>query len=78
MGYLLLPVNLPDFVNILNARRQPSMYTKYFILNNSSQSQKIKYFGAILPDIKTAILLETLFIEPVGLGDLPAFMVASD
>lgn len=53
------------------------MHTKYLIIDQSSQGQVIEYLSTVFPDIQRAVLPETLVVEAVDLGDLSAFVVAS-
>jgi len=53
------------------------MHTKYLIIDQSSQGQVIEYLSTVFPDIQRTVFPETLVVEAVDLGDLPAFVVAS-
>ena len=48
------------------------------VFDESCKSEVVKDFSAILPDIETAVLLQTFIIETIDLGNLSTFVVASD
>lgn len=54
------------------------MYAKHSAVDDSTQSEIIKYFAAPPPHIAASILALTLVIKSVHLCDLPRFMVPSN
>jgi hypothetical protein len=62
----------------VDGRRQPTMHTEYFFVNQSGQAQVIKYFCAISPHVDGAILPQAFIIEPIYLSDLSAFVVPAN
>ena len=54
------------------------MHAENLLIHDSCQRKEVHYFGAISPNIHTAILAQTLVIESVHLRDLARFVIASD
>lgn len=54
------------------------MYCKDLIINDGSQAHVVKDLTAVPPNRSTPKLAYTLIVKPVYLGDLSAFVVASD
>lgn len=54
------------------------MDTKDPVVNNGRETQVVKDFAAVSPDIGRAKLLKALVIESVYFGDLSRLVVASD
>ena len=54
------------------------MHTKYFVINNSSESKVVEYIGAVSPNIDRPIFPEAFVIEAIDLSNLSAFMITYD
>ena len=54
------------------------MHTKYLIINNRRQRQKVKNLCTIAPNVDRAIFSEALIIESINLSDLSTFVVSSN
>lgn len=77
-GHFLYPIKLPNIIQRLDIRRQPSMGPKYLSLHNRSKRQVIKQLSEHLPHIVIFILAHALIIEPVILGNASGLMVAPE
>ena len=55
-----------------------SMDTKYIIINDDTQRQKIKHIRKIMPDIRISIFPITFRIEPITLGNPSTFMIPTN
>ena len=75
---LLLPVDGPDLVEGLDAGTEAAVNTEDLAVNDGREGEIVEYLGAVSPDCDAAVLPQTLVIEPVHLGDLPALVVAPD
>ena len=53
------------------------MQTEYLLINDCTQPQIVKDFGAILPRLSIAILLHNLVIKPILLTNSATFVIAS-
>jgi len=54
-----------------------SVHTKYLVINNNTQSEKVKHVCEIVPDIGIAIFPRTFGVKAIGLGDAARLVVAS-
>lgn len=63
---------------VVDGRTESTMDTEDLVVNDSSKWQVIEDVCAISPNIEWPIFPETFVVEPINLGDLSAFMVASD
>ena len=65
-------------VDRLQIRAESSMDTKYTAVNDRTESQIIKYFATVAPDVCWTILALTLVIETVDLSDLSGLVITTD
>lgn len=54
------------------------MHAEDATINHSAQSQVVKHVAAVAPHIHRAIFPEAFVVKPVYLGNLPAFVVATN
>lgn len=71
MWNLNSPVNCPNLVNGFDFRTETTMDTQHFAVDNGSQWQIIKYFCAVFPWIRVAVLPVDFVVETIDLRDLP-------
>jgi len=77
VGHLLHAVQLPDLVQSVDARRQPSMQTEDLAFDDSGEGEVVEEFGELLPDVGVAVLAQALVVESIHLSNLPALVVPS-
>lgn len=70
--------NDTDLINGANLRTQTTMNTENLAINDSSKDEEVEDLAARLPDRGIAVLLLTLFVETVDLGDLAGLVVSTD
>lgn len=63
-------VQSSDVVKSVDAWGQPSVQAEYLVVDKCSQGQVIEEIREIFPDIRIAVLSETLVVESVYLGNL--------
>ena len=51
MGHLLLPVDGSYLVQGVNRRTQSSMYTEYFVVDDSCKGKVVEDVRAVSPDV---------------------------
>ena len=77
MGYFLLPINGPDFVDgVVDSRAEPTMHAEDRVINDGSQREVVENISAVPPDVEGTVFSEALVIEAVNLSDLSAFVVS--
>ena len=54
------------------------MDAKHSTVNNGAEGHEVEDLATCFPDGGITVLLNTLFVETVDLGDLTGFMVSSD
>ena len=59
------------FANIIH------IYKTYLPIDQCSQGKIVEEISEILPYIRVSVLAQTLIIEPINLGNLPALMISS-
>lgn len=77
MGNLYPPVDSAYLIDSLDLWRKSTVNTKHLSIDDCSERQVIEYFCAVFPGVGVAILAIDFIEESVHLGDLAAFMVAS-
>ena len=77
LGYFLSSINISDLIYSFNFGRKTTMQTEYLLINDCTQPQIVKDFGAILPRLSIAILLHNLVIKPILLTNSATFVIAS-
>lgn len=75
MRYLLNPIQRPDIVEGVDARRKTSVETKYLVVDQGGQRKIVEKVGEELPNVRIAIFSKTLIIKAINLGDLSRLMV---
>lgn len=75
MRYLLNPIQRPDIVKGVDARRKTSVETKYLVVDQGGQRKIVEKVGEELPNVRIAIFSKTLIIKAINLGDLSRLMV---
>lgn len=50
----------------------------HLAINNGREAEVVKNLSAIAPHSDRAIFSQALIIKPIDLGDLPAFVIATD
>lgn len=70
MRHLLYPIQSPDVVERVNARRQPTVQTENLVVDQSGERKVIEEVGEVFPDVRIAILAQALVVEAVNLGNL--------
>ena len=78
MRNLLFPINRPYFIESVDGRTETPMHTKYFVINNSSESKVVKYIGAVSPNVEISVFPQASVIEAIDLSNLSAFMITSN
>lgn len=77
MRNFLKPVQPFDLVHRLDKRRQTTMNSKNFIINDCCNWEVVKNIGKVLPNYGIAILGLTLHVEAIILCDCSGLMIAS-
>lgn len=54
------------------------MHTKYFVVDNCTESKTIKNFGAASPHVEAAVLPDALVVESVDLSDDSGLVIAPE
>ena len=75
VGNFLLAINDPNLIQCIDRWRQSSVYRKDLVFNDGRQTQIIKDFRTIPPDVDRSVFAQTLVVESVDLRDLPTFVV---
>jgi len=78
VGNLLSSGNNADLINGANLRAQATVHTEYSAVDNGGQDKEVKDLTAGLPNGGVAVLLLTLLIESIDLGDLARLVVATN
>lgn len=71
VGDLLCSRDDSDLVDGSYLGTQTTVHAEYSAVDDGGQHQEVKYLAACLPDRRVAVLLLTLLVEAVDLGDLP-------
>ncbi len=66
-----------DLIDGTDLRTQTTMNTENFTINNGSKNKEIEDLAARFPNRSIAILLLTLLVETINLGDLTGLVVTS-
>ena len=74
----LKSVQGPDVVQTGHTGWESTMQAEDWVLHHRRQGEEVEQVGEESPDLGTAVLPQTLVIEPVHLGDLSALVVSSD
>jgi hypothetical protein len=53
-----------------------SVNTKYLVINDHAQGQKVEHVGKIMPNIRIPIFPRAFGIEPIRLRNTPRLMVS--
>lgn len=75
---LLNAVERPNIVQSVDAGRQTAVQTEDLIIDQGSERQVVEQVCKVFPDIRVAVLAETLVVETVDLGDLAGLVVATE
>lgn len=78
MGDLLRTGNNADLVDGADLRTKTTMDAEKFSIDDGSEDKEVEDMAARLPHGSVAILLLTLLVESVHLGDLTGLMVATN
>mmetsp|Transcript_35739 Transcript_35739/g.87962 ORF Transcript_35739/g.87962 Transcript_35739/m.87962 type:complete len:239 (-) Transcript_35739:313-1029(-) len=74
--HLLRAPQLPDVLQRVQARAQPSVRAEDLVVDGGGQRQVVEHVRDVLPHVGVAVLAQALVVEPVHLGDLAALVVA--
>lgn len=69
--------NDADLVNRADLRTETAMDAKNGTVHNGGENKEVKHLTASLPDGGVAVLLLTLLVETVDLGDLSGLVVSA-
>ena len=61
----------------VDGRRQSSVDTEYFIVDDRREAQVVEYIRAVSPYIHGSILPQTFVIKTIHLGDLARLVISS-
>mmetsp|Transcript_35740 Transcript_35740/g.87966 ORF Transcript_35740/g.87966 Transcript_35740/m.87966 type:complete len:225 (-) Transcript_35740:339-1013(-) len=75
--HLLRAPQLPDVLQRVQARAQPSVRAEDLVVDGGGQRQVVEHVRDVLPHVGVAVLAQALVVEPVHLGDLAALVVAA-
>jgi len=78
VGYFPKAINNFDLIYAMNAWAQPSMHTKYIVVDDYTEREEVKHVGEVMPYVCVAIFPVTFCVETVGLSDAARLVVASD
>lgn len=78
MRNLLSASHDADLIECSDLRRQPTVDTEDFAVDNGCKSEEVKDLTAGLPDAGVAVFGLAFFVKAVHLGDLAGFVVATD
>lgn len=78
MGNFLLSVNHSDLIQSADRRRKSTVHAENLVINDSCQSQVVEDLRAVPPHVDRTVLTEALIVKPINLGNLSAFVVATD
>ena len=78
MRNILDPVDIFNLVELLNFRREASVETEYFVLNDGREREIHKDFSEKLPDRFCAIFSKALIVEPIQSINFSIFMIAPE
>ena len=78
MRNFLYPVQRPNVVQRIDARRQSAVQAEDLIIDEGGKGKEVEQIGKGFPDIGIAILAQALVVEAVDLCDLARFMVAAE
>lgn len=73
-----IQVSVMYLVKRVHRWREATMDTEYFVVYDGREAQIVEDLSAVLPNIDTAILLQTFVVKPVHLGDLTALVITTD
>jgi hypothetical protein len=77
VGNFLEPVERANVVERVDRRTETTMQTEDLIFDQGSKGQVIEQVGKIFPDVRVAVLSQTLVVEAIHLCDLAGFVVAT-
>lgn len=76
--HLLLPINGLDLIQGVDVGGEATVHAEDLLVDDGRQWEEVHNFGAVAPDVYTAILAQTFVVEAVDLRNLPTLMVPSD
>lgn len=77
MRNLLSPRNDADLVNRADLGTKTAVDAKNGTVNDGGENKEVKHLAACLPDRGIAVLLLTLLVETVDLGNLSGLVIAA-
>lgn len=78
MRNLLCTSNNADLVDGADLRRQSTVYTEYFAIDDGCQDQEVKDLATCLPYASVAVFLLAFFVEAIHLRNLTGLVVSAD
>lgn len=78
MWHLLYAIERSDIVQSIDARGETSVKAEYLIVDEGGKGEIIKEIREVFPNIRVAILPETLIVESVDLCNLTRFVIATE
>lgn len=78
MGNFLSALDQANLVKSFDIGRETSMDTENFAFDDSSSTEEIKNFSAVLPGVGVSVLAHALVVVTVDLGDLSGLVVTSE
>ena len=77
MRYFLDSIEGSNIVQCVYAGRKSSMKAEYLIVYQRGEGQVVEQISEIFPDVCVTVFSETLVVEPIDLGNLARFVIAS-
>lgn len=78
MGNLLGASHHANLIDGPNLGAQTTVHTKNLAIHNGGENEEIKHLTACFPYRRIAVLLLTLLVEAIDLGDLSGLVVATN
>jgi hypothetical protein len=70
-------INESDLVNGFDFRRETTVNAEDLALNDSSDTEIVEYFSAVLPWVSVSVLSNGLIVESIDSSDLSCFVISS-
>ena len=77
MRNLLVAFEQSNLVECVDAGAEAAMDAENALIDDGGQGHVVKYFSAVLPRIRTAVLAEALVVEAVDLRHLSTLVIAA-
>lgn len=77
MGNFLYTIECSDVIKGIDAGGETSVEAEDLVVDKGGKGKVVEEVGEVLPYVRVAIFSEAFIVEPVDLGDLARFMVAT-